>query len=132
MADPTEHPIDADPPAASGRGWAGLLGFAAVVVFVAVLAVGGIPCGFLSTGDTPHLAAGTSAALDCIRHGTWTRCGTSVRGSSVHEYPLLQYLPAAVFRQLGLNTRDTVRALAWVNLAAFAALLLLLVRATRR
>ena len=92
-----------------------------LVLYVALLWFSAASQGNIHTGDTDNLAAGTRTALDCIHLGEFTRCGffEGTRQSSVFPYPLLQYLPAAVFIKAGASNDHAVELLARLNIVAF-------------
>jgi hypothetical protein len=73
-----------------------------------------------TTGDTAAVVSGTHAALTCIGDGTLTGCGNQVT-----PYPLLQYLPSALFIGLGLSDEDVVHGLGYLNAVAFVGMLLI-------
>jgi hypothetical protein len=73
-----------------------------------------------TTGDTAAVVSGTHAALTCIGDGTLTGCGNQVA-----PYPLLQYLPSALFIGLGLGDKDVVHGLGYLNAVAFVGMLLI-------
>jgi hypothetical protein len=91
-----------------------------ILSLAATIAVFVIQSKVNSTGDTTAMIGGTHAALSCIGDGTLTACGVQVA-----PYPLLQYLPTALFIGLGLGDPDVVRALGFLNAAAFVGMLLL-------
>lgn len=95
---------------------------AALAIYVILLWVNAAPMGNVHTGDTDNLAAGARAAVACLSDGRWTGCGhtAGTRVTAVFPYPLLQYLPAALFVKLGFSDAEVVGALARVNIVAFA------------
>jgi hypothetical protein len=94
------------------------------VIIAALLAVSiavlwfGIASPVNRTGDTIAMIRGTHAALNCLAEGTLTNCGIQVA-----PYPLLQYLPSALFIGLGLDDAGVEHALGYLNAAAFIAML---------
>lgn len=110
------------------------LAVALIAAYLVLVAVNAAPIGNLHTGDTDMLVKGTRLALQCLKRGKLVGCGHTPGSplSNVEPYALLQYLPAAVFVQMGLSDAQVVRALGSVNLAAMAAALVVVVLVARR
>jgi hypothetical protein len=116
---------------------AAAIGVACIVVYIVLL--GASQMRFGGVGDYPGtdsytLASGARVALDCVDDGVWRECGHAPRqtNSGVAPYALLQYAPAAAAVKAGLNTRDTVKAMARVSYVAFIVMLALVVVAARK
>lgn len=101
--------------------WVWIAGCTAIGGTVALVAGAGMSRGYLFTGDTNHLLAGSRILLDCVHAHVFRACAFDpTRGQSqVGPYPLLQYLPALAMRGLGFSPIRVLRGLGWVNLAAF-------------
>jgi hypothetical protein len=116
-------------------GWAiASLAFGIVLV---CLAFSGMRHGQTTGSDPEVLVRGVRVAFDCIGDGRFTHCGLiyptpDAAGKLVGPFPLLQYLPAAVIVGLGASANTATRALAWLNLFAFAGMFGLILMAGRR
>jgi hypothetical protein len=109
--------------------WAAVAATTGLAVYAAALLIGARHVGFTSS-DTAHLVLGTRVALGCIRRGVWTRCAYPDnsapfahlgRASTVRQFALLQYLPAAVLVKSGLSDSRVIAALRALNSVAFIA-----------
>jgi hypothetical protein len=110
------------------------IALAAGALLVVVLLVDGTRWVNVHLGDTGVLVAGTHAALDCVRDGTFTNCG-HVAGTdvtTVGPFAPFQYLVAAPFVAVGWADGTTERALAWVSTLAVAGMVVLALTAGRR
>ncbi len=117
----------------------GLAGGVSLGAYILLLIVDGRRHGYvgLPGTDPANLVSGARVAVDCVRHGTWTHCGSVAGGappvvSRVHAFPLLQYLPAAVLIEGGLATLAVLHGLVWVNTFAFIGTLVCLWLVGRR
>jgi hypothetical protein len=113
--------------------WVVAAGF---VVVLGEITISGMHHGVLG-GDSEVLVRGVRVAFDCVQHGQYTHCGQVDQtvqsiGHTVGPFPLLQYLPAALAVGFGASVVNTLHALAWLNLAAFAGMFGLIVLAGRR
>ena len=104
---------------------------AGYVVFVMVKAAA---IGNLHTGDTDLLVTGARLSLHCVDRGTLIGCGHAAGSplSQVGPYAFLQYLPAMALVHFGLTDNQAIHALGSINLAAFAASLVVAAIVARR
>lgn len=83
----------------------------------------------LYQGDSVHLVSGAWHSVDCISHGVFTDCQTWNGGTAADEaethvgpWPLMQYIPAAALRWVGVSAEQTLHTLIVIDALALGAL----------
>ncbi len=97
-----------------------VVGLALLGLYLLVVLLDARRIGHLTTGDTNNLVNGTFRALECLSQGKFVECGYfegTIR-TTVHPFPLLQYLVAAPLVAFGLQDAATVR---WLGLVSWFA-----------
>ena len=110
-----------------------VLGISLVALFPRLVARDARRLGHLATGDSNNLVNGTRVALRCLGDGDVVGCG-HLAGSvqtEVFPYPLLQYLPSALFLWLRDSDGRVLAALGATSLIAFSIALLVVLASFR-
>jgi hypothetical protein len=98
----------------------------AVTALIAALAVLYVPRSPIVNADTAALLSGVGVADQCLHDGVLERCGKSgPHYSSVHPYPILQYIPALIAKRVGGHQQDAFLVLVWLNVLACVGMLFL-------
>ena len=86
------------------------------------------------TQDTTAIIDGVHRVWACASQGTFRACmfHPDTQTTDVNPYPLLQYLPGAVFAGLGLSDDGMRTALIWCNTAAVLGAIVLVAGRARR
>lgn len=119
---------------ADGRRSTAVIGLTALTAIVVVSFLVRSAQHDVFTQDTTAIIDGVHRVWACASEGTFRACmfHPDTQTTDVNPYPLLQYLPGAVFAGLGLSDAGMRTGLIWVNTLAVLAVVVLAARRAAR